>query len=246
MVLIHAASVEVSGFSIETICPMEGIDIRARNVTLCDNDITNTGGGNGVTLQGQGSKAVIHDCRIHNCIGWGVETRDEAESFIHDNSISNNGLGGAFFNEAGGTLSNNNIFENGPFGVKVWGGGEIQVVTVTIDDNQIGNHYDAGVYVEVGTVNILGNTIFGFMEIGDGIEVTNTGVAHVVGNTISNCGQNGVYLNTPDSTPASHIVGNNIWFNGFGIAGGMGCPFGIISSNIIIQNGQDITYVAPT
>ena len=119
-------------------------------------------------------------------------------------------------------------------------------MTLTIDDNQIGNHHDAGVYVEIGAVDILGNMIFSFMEIGDGIEITGSGVAHVVGNTISNCGENGIYLDTPETTPASHIVGNTIRFNASGIAGGIGCPFGIVSSNIILQNGQDITYVAPT
>jgi parallel beta-helix repeat protein len=100
--------------------------------------------------------------------------------------------------------------------------------------------------VEIGAVNIQGNTILSFMETGDGIEITGSGVAQVVGNTISSCGQNGIYLNYSETNPPSHIVGNTIRFNAFGIAGGIGCPLGIVSSNILLQNGQDITYIAPT
>jgi len=218
--------------------------IHATDVTICDNDISSSTE-SGITVNGAGVKPTIYDCRIHNCAAWGVEARYGCEPFVHDNRISNNTQGGVLFNEAGGTLSNNGIFENGPFGVKV-SGAQVQPSTLTIDDNQIGNHHDAGVYVEVGAVNIQGNTIFSYMEMGDGIEITGSGVAHVVGNTISNCGQNGIYLNYSETNPLSHIVGNTIRFNTFGIAGGMGCPLGIISSNIILQNVQDITYIVPT
>jgi len=220
------------------------IYINATDVTVCDNDISSSTE-SGITINGAGLKPMIHDNRIHNCAAWGVDARYGCEPFIHDNRISDNTQGGVLFNEAGGTLSNNNIFENGPFGVKVRGP-QVQPSTLTIDDNQIGNHSDAGVLVEVGVVSIQGNTIFSYMEMGDGIEITGSGVAQVVGNTISNCGHNGIYLNYSEAIPPSHIVGNTIRFNTFGIAGGMGCPLAIISSNIILQNVQDITYIPPT
>lgn len=153
--------------------------------------------------------------------------------------------GGVLYDRASGRLAKNNISENGSYGVQTTGS-MVQPSILTIDNNQISNHSTAGISVTGGEARIMGNDIFSFLEIGNGIEVSDLGVAHIVANTISDCGYNGIFLNTPENIGPSHIVGNNIWNNGVGILGSILCPYGVVSSNIIIQNGQDINYGAPT
>jgi len=236
---------EITGFCIQTNEAACGaVTVEAINIIVSDNDITNISG-SGIEIRATGPNIVVRDCEIHNCGAWGVDARGATPS-IYDNSIYENGMGGVVFNEAAGILSNNRISNNGFYGVLATGG-MVEPSVLTIDDNQIRGHSTAGVSVAGGQVRILGNDIFGFLEVGNGIEVSTSGVAHIVGNTIANCGGSGIALNTPEHIGPSQVVGNNIWYNTLGISGGPGCPYGVVSSNIIIQNNvQDITYIAPT
>ncbi len=242
-ITMNQPSAMITGFYIRTSSSaVGGIDVTAEGITICDNYITNEYS-DGITISGDW-KTIIHDNRIRNCEGYGVLAQDGASPFIHDNAISDNASGGVQFYESGGTLSNNKIFGNSMYGVFLQGMTSIEAV-LTVDDNQIGNH-NTGIMLmlEYSEPRIMGNEIRANNTYG--IEVV-AGFAHIVANTISRCSGAGIAV--AGDMASAHIVGNNIWDNQmYGLecsGGGGGATNSVVSSNIIILNGQDIWYPGP-
>jgi hypothetical protein len=225
----------ITGFTIES-----RIAISATDITVSDNDITNPSG-NAIDISGMGGeKPIIHDCKIHDCEGWGITAQNGAQPFIHDNCIFSNTSGGILYNQAGGCLSNNKI--NNSFsgsGVQLTG-----IVcppyTLVIDDNQI-NSNGVGISLQWDCYDprIMGNDISSNMNAG--IEIV-LGHAHIVANTIGTNYQ-GIHLNNPtgEQTPP-YIIGNNIWANQIAIDCATGAK-GVVSSNLMAPNFyRDINY----
>ncbi len=244
-ITMNQQSAMITGFYIRTsTSAVGGIDVTAEGITICDNSITNPIG-DGITISGDW-KTIIHDNKIRNCEGWGIFAQDGAAPFIHDNCISDNYSGGVQYDEAGGSLSNNKIFDNSMYGVFLTGLSSREIV-LTIDDNQIGNN-NTGIMLmlEDSEPRIMGNEIR--ENYAYGIEVV-AGNAHIVANTISRCNSAGIAV--AGDMASAHIVGNNIWDNqmyGLECSGGAVAFNSVVSSNIIIMNGQDIWYpglVAP-
>ncbi|MBU1706944.1 right-handed parallel beta-helix repeat-containing protein [bacterium] len=224
----------LTGFTIES-----RVVISAADITVSDNDITNPQG-DAITIDGGGIKPIIHDCKIHNCEGWGITAQNGAQPFIHDNCIFENSSGGVLYNVAGGSLSNNKINNH-------FGGPGVQLTgmicppyTLVIDDNQIqSNSVGISSQWDCYDPRIMGNDIS--YNFNAGIELV-LGHAHIVANTIGSNFQ-GIYLNNPggEQTPP-HIIGNNIWANQYGIDCANGAK-GIVSSNLMAPNFfQDINY----
>lgn len=234
-----ADSTLIQGFDIE-MDDHQGIFVPCltQDVTICDNSIMNSG--TGITINGDGLKIIVHDNKIHDCQIRGIFVRYGNQPFIHDNYIDMNMLGGVYFDEAGGSLSNNAMFDNGPFGVLVTGMTNWDIY-LTIDDNQIG-YNDVGISLQWDyfETRVMGNDIFNGQY---GIEVV-SGNAHIVANTVSECQTAGVCVSGSNAT--AHIVGNNIWLNyNYGIDCAANAH-GVVSSNIIQNPNQDLNYVAPT
>jgi parallel beta-helix repeat protein len=236
-------SAKIAGFDIQTNDPA-GINITAADITLGDNSIQNAIG-DGVIISGIGLNTIIHDCKIHDCDGWGIRVREAARPFIHDNLIHDNAVGGVSFSEAGGSLSNNKILHNNPCGVEV-SGAIAPVYNLTIDGNQIADNFlGLGLRQAWSEVSVIGNDIRD--NDNAGIEITD-GRPHIAANTITRS-ITGIVLGNALAQGPAKIVGNNIWLN---FQYGIDCPAadgaqGVISSNIIIGNNvRDINYVAGT
>jgi hypothetical protein len=236
-------SAMITDFDIQTSnSAIGGILITASEITVSDNNITNIMG-DGITIQGSGLKNIIHDNKIHDCQGWGIVVQEGNQPFIHDNYIDMNASGGVHFDEAGGSLSNNAIFDNGQYGVYI-SGMTTWDIYLTIDDNQIG-YNSTGIMVmwEYFEPRIMGNDIFHNYQYG--IEVV-AGHAHIVANTIAYSYSAGIAVS--GGMAWANILGNKIWNNqtyGIECSGGAAGFNSVISSNIIIMNGQDIWYPGP-
>ena len=224
----------ITGFSI-----VAGVTISVSNVTLSDNDIT-TSSGDAVDINGGGIRPIIHNCKIHDCEGWGIKVQNGAQPFIHDNYITDNSSGGVLYYEAGGNLSNNKISYSGfPAGPGVQLTGAIcPPYKLIIDDNQIqSNSVGIDDQWHCFDPRIVGNDISSNMNAGIAMQ----GYAHIVANIISYNYQ-GIYLNNSEAEEVSHIIGNNIWSNQIGIDCANGAK-GIVSSNLMAPNfSQDINY----
>lgn len=127
--------------------------------------------------------------------GDGIFVLQAAQATIHANTIQNNTSNGISLEGAFGTITANQILNNG----KDAGGGHIGDANGVLITNGGGARvgYDSG--LDMGNANtISGNTL-------DGVLVGNTGNANLRGNTISNNGRRGLDI----GRATGRLLGNN-------------------------------------
>ena len=128
------------------------------SVTLENNNIHSNALG-GVTVQGEGSEAVLRGNRIHDGKGGGMGIRDGASATLENNNIHSNTLVGVIVEGEGSeaVLRGNRIHDGKECGVLI-----STKASATLENNTITNNDLAGVLIDDhATTTLTGNTIKG-------------------------------------------------------------------------------------